>query len=330
VDNQYENITLYDYAVSFAEEHPPQNIDRYLTGLGWQAEDGLLVHSGSADVYAENLTKTGYLVVPAGNSLEGFVSLHDLQGNPIAMPKTGEVVLSNSLARDLDLQVGEKLHLRSENLGAVEVTLSAVCENYIGSYVYLSPQTYYDQLGRLPEYKTLYVMAHPGADPFEEGVTLSDHEDVSTVTINAADRSRSSAMLQRLDLIVIVVVVFAAALAFVVLYNLTNINITERVREIATVKVLGFYQNETAAYVFREMVLLCFGGGLVGLLMGKALHAFVMAQVDVEGMYFPTQVAASSYLIAFVLTMVFALLITTALRGRLKKIDMAESLKSIE
>ena len=122
----------------------------------------------------------------------------------------------------------------------------------------------------------------------------------------------------------------AAALAFVVLYNLTNINITERVREIATVKVLGFYQNETAAYVFREMILLCFGGGLVGLLMGKGLHAFVMAQVDVEGMYFPTQVSPASYLMAFALTMVFALLITTALRGKLKKIDMAESLKSIE
>ena len=330
VDNQYDNITLYDYAVSFTEEQTPAEAGLFLTDLGWQAEDGLLVHSGSADVYSENLSKTGYLVVPAGNSVEGFVSLHDLEGVPIPMPQQDEVVLSNSLARDLGVQVGEKLRLRSTDMGTLEVTLSAICENYIGSYVYVSPQTYQHQLGRLPEYKTLYVMAHQGADPYEEGVVLSEPEGVSTVTINEADRTRSSNMLNRLDLIVIVVVLFAAALAFVVLYNLTNINITERVREIATVKVLGFYQNETAAYVFREMILLCFGGGLVGLLMGKALHAFVMAQVDVEGMYFPTQVAPASYLTAFVLTMVFALLITTALRGKLKKIHMAESLKSIE
>ena len=330
VNNQYDHITLYDYAVTFDRQQTGQQADEYLRGLGWQAQDGLLVHSGSADIYSDHISKNGYLVVPAQGSLEGFVSLHDLEGNPIPMPQSGQVVLSNSLARDLSAEVGDRLRLRSGNMGTVEVTLSAICENYIGSYAYLSPQTYQTQLNSQPEYKTLYVMARPNADPYQEGVLLSEPDKVTSVTINAVDRVRSSSMLDRLDLIVIVVVVFAGALAFVVLYNLTNINITERVREIATVKVLGFYHNETAAYVFREMVLLCFGGGLVGLLMGKGLHAFVMAQVDVEGMYFPTMVSPASYLTAFVLTMVFALLITTALRGKLKKIDMAESLKSIE
>ena len=130
--------------------------------------------------------------------------------------------------------------------------------------------------------------------------------------------------------LVVVVVVFAAALAFVVLYNLTNINITERIREIATIKVLGFYQNEVAAYVFREIKMLAAVGGLAGMLMGKALHAFVMAQVKIDNMFFPCRVAPASYIISFALTMLFTVLITRSMRPRLNRIDMAESLKSIE
>ena len=126
------------------------------------------------------------------------------------------------------------------------------------------------------------------------------------------------------------VVIFAAALAFVVLYNLTNINITERIREIATVKVLGFYQKEVAAYVFREIITLSAVGGLVGLGMGKALHAFIMLQIQVDGMFFPNRITGESYLISYVLTLVFAFVISCCMRPRLKKIHMAESLKSIE
>ena len=137
-------------------------------------------------------------------------------------------------------------------------------------------------------------------------------------------------MLSRLDYIVVVVVVCAAALAFIVLYNLTNININERIREIATIKVLGFYQNEVSAYVFREIAMLSALGSLAGLLMGKGLHAFVISQIKVDGMHFPCQVFPVSYLFAIGLTALFTLLITTSMRPRLKRIDMAESLKSIE
>lgn len=130
--------------------------------------------------------------------------------------------------------------------------------------------------------------------------------------------------------LVFVIVICAAALAFIVLYNLTNINITERIREIATIKVLVFYANELNSYVFREIFMLSVVGSLAGILMGKALHAFVMTQVQVDGMFFPSHISAFSYLISFVLAMVFTVLITCSMRPRLKKIDMAESLKSIE
>ena len=137
-------------------------------------------------------------------------------------------------------------------------------------------------------------------------------------------------MLSRLDYIVLVVVLCAAALAFIVLFNLTNINITERVREIATIKVLGFYQNEVASYVFREISILSVLGALVGLGMGKALHAFVMAQIQIDSMFFATRIAPVSYAIAFAMTLLFTTVISLGMRPRLRRIDMAESLKSIE
>ena len=131
-------------------------------------------------------------------------------------------------------------------------------------------------------------------------------------------------------LIIVIVVVCAGALAFIVLYNLTNINITERIREIATIKVLGFYQKETATYVFREIRILAAVGSLVGLGLGKALHTFVMAQVQVDGMFFPCYILPVSYVISVVLTMFFTVVITRTMHPKLDRVDMAESLKSIE
>ena len=153
---------------------------------------------------------------------------------------------------------------------------------------------------------------------------------MGAVAVNEATRDRVDSMLSRLNYIVLVVVLCAAALAFIVLYNLTNINVTERVREIATIKVLGFYQNEVAAYVFREINILSILGSLAGLGMGKALHAFVMAQIRIDSMTFSSRIAPLSYLAAFVMTLLFTAVISLGMRPRLRRIDMAESLKSIE
>ena len=248
----------------------------------------------------------------------------------ISYEGVGEVVINYGLAEDLGVSVGDRVELRDEDKGTVEVTVSDICENYIFNYIYVAPATYEEQLGCVPEFKTLYVLAHDGADPYEEGVTLTEGDGIANVSVNYATRENLSNTLSRLDYIVIVIVFCAGALAFIVLYNLTNINIAERIREIATIKVLGFYQNEVATYVFREIKILSAVGSLAGILMGKALHAFVIAQIQVEMMFFPTKINLSSYLLSLGLTMLFTELITLGMRPRLKKINMAESLKSIE
>ena len=328
-DDQFGEITLYDYAVTFQEGQTPKSAAAYLEKYGWSAEEGLLVHSGSVDVAKGSSTKSVYLVISATDSLDGFLSLHRGE-EAIPYPGDGEVVLNRGLAESLSVAQGDTVLLRSDELGELEATVSAVSDNYVFNYAYLSADTYHQQTWDWPDFNTLYVLAHEGADPYEEGALLLEDKDVGSVTVNEASRSQVDSMLSRLDYIVIVVVLCAAALAFIVLYNLTNINITERIREIATIKVLGFYQNEVAAYVFREIIILSVLGSLVGLGMGKALHAFVMEQIRIDAMFFACRISLWSYAFSFLMTMLFTVLISAAMRPRLRKIDMAESLKSIE
>ena len=328
-DDQFNEITLYDYSVTFQDGQTSESASAYLEKYGWDPEQALLVHNGSVDVLAEGGSKSVYLVASSTGSLEGFLSLHR-GGEPVAYPGVNEVVLNAGLAESLGVLPGDSVELRRGTLGSMKVTVSALCDNYVFNYAYVSPETYRSQLLEEPEYNTLYVLAHDGADPYEEGAVLLEDEDVSTVTVNAATRERVDSMLSRLDYIVVVIVLCAAALAFIVLYNLTNININERVRELATIKVLGFYQGEVAAYVFREINILSILGSLAGLGMGKALHAFVMEQIRIDAMTFACRIAPLSYGISFAMTLLFTLAISAGMRPRLRRIDMAESLKSIE
>ncbi len=326
-DEQFEKITLYDYSVTFREGQSAQEIADYLHEKGWS--EGLLTHSGNTDVVTEKGTKSVYLVIAAQGSLDGYISLRS-GDERIANPGLNEVVLNEGLAQQLDIAVGDEIRLRSDSGATMYVTVSAVCDNYVNNYAYLHPDTYARQLGEAAEYQTLFLHAHEGADPYAQGAKLADSEDVSRVSVNEASRTQVVQMMGRLDYLVLIVVVCAGALAFIVLYNLTNINITERVREIATIKVLGFYRNETASYIFREIYILAALGSLAGVLMGKALHAFVMAQVQIDAVYFPRIILPMSYVYAVALTIGFTVLISMAMQGRLHRIDMAESLKSVE
>ena len=328
-DDQFDEITLYDYAVTFQEGQTQESAKAYLEKSGWAEDQGLLVHSGSIDILTPGGSKSVYLVVSSKDSLEGFLSLHS-GGRPVAYPGEGEVVLNAGLAESLRIREGDTVQLHDSKLGSIEAVVSALCDNYVFNYAYVSAETYQKQIYETPEYNTLYVLAREGADPYEEGALLLEGEGVGAVTVNDATRERVDSMLSWLDYIVVVIVLCAAALAFIVLYNLTNINVTERIREIATIKVLGFYQNEVAAYVFREINMLSILGSLAGLGMGKALHLFVMEQVRIDAMTFACRIAPTSYLISFAMTLLFTFTISLGMRPRLKKIDMAESLKSIE
>ncbi|MDE6965041.1 MAG: ABC transporter permease, partial [Lachnospiraceae bacterium] len=210
------------------------------------------------------------------------------------------------------------------------VKVAALCETFVDNFIYINREPYEEQTGAVPEYKNAFVVVREEKDIHEAAAALSDRKNVLAVSVIEDMRERIGTMMESMDYIVILIIVCAGSLAFIVLYNLTNINITERIREIATIKVLGFYARETADYVFRENLVLTALGAVLGLGLGKWLHWFVMYNINIDMVSFKTVIMPDSYLWSIVYTFVFAMLVNGLMYFKLEKINMAESLKSIE
>lgn len=255
---------------------------------------------------------------------------------PLAIDDEG-VLISEKLATKLGVSVGDSIAIYHEDaIGNAtgegrEVRVSGIMENYVAQYVLMSPALYESTMGEAPSYATLLANVAEGDDvreAFSDDVLAMD--GVKTVTYNDETINSYRSMLKSVDSVVVVLVVAAALLAFVVLYNLTNINITERVREIATLKVLGFTPHEVNAYIYRETMLLSLIGAFVGLFLGIAMEGFVVITAEVDQVMFGREIHALSFVIAFALTMLFSVIVTLAMKFKLKKIDMVESLKSVD
>lgn len=261
--------------------------------------------------------------------LGSYIDLHTTAGEAIAYPQKGEAVICEKLSERFDLNVGDTILLCDEDRNEIRAVVSGVCENYMYNYVYLNAQTYEEAIGEI-SYRNLYVNLAEGEDAHAAGAALMKLDGVTAVNVNMDMLTRFSSMMGSMNYIVFVIIACAAALAFIVLYNLNNINITERIREIATIKVLGFYRNETAAYVFRENTVLTAIGCAVGLLLGKALHLYVMDKVDIDLMSFDIHIRAVSYLLSVLLTFAFTWVVNRMMSVKLDAINMAESLKSVD
>ena len=328
VNYQFDEITLYDIAVNFVDAQDPASQASFRADAGEGAQC-LFVHESTVDASFGDTTKSVYLVATDAQSMNGFVDLH-MDGESVALPGEGEAVISIGLSQSLGVGVGDALIVRDSDMRQTSLTVVGVFENYVYNYVFARPESFAADWGYEPEIKSAYVCVADGEDPREASARLSGLEGVASTSVNLDMRDRVNSMMENLDYIIVMVVFCAGALAFIVLYNLTNINITERTREIATVKVLGFYPRETASYVFSENMVLCVISALVGLPAGKLLHAFVMAQIKIDMMYFDVRISALSYALAIALTFVFAMFVNFALRPKLEKINMAESLKTVE
>lgn len=330
VDYQYEEITRYDASVTFQHALSRQERAAFSAVCEDNAESWLYVAEKSLDAASGGTVKTANVVCPETGSLDGFVDLHTEDKTPVAYPHDGACIISRGLAQALRLSAGDTLTLQTGDLRRTELTVEAVFENYVYHYVYLTQNTWRDVFGEAPGYEAAWVNFRQEDDAHTAAAALAGAKNAAAVSLSSDFRDRVATMMQSLRYIVLVVVIGAAALAFIVLYNLTNINITEREREIATIKVLGFYDSETNRYVFRENIILTVLGALLGLPMGKLLHAYVMAQIQIDLMCFDVRVAPLSYLISAALTLVFGLLVNLALRHKIRAVDMSRALKSIE
>lgn len=332
-DQQFQEIQTYQFGITLKNGIKDANdpsLTEFTEILDTYGGSFLPVLETTMDLQTpENLKSIHLIIVENPAQVGEYIDLHTPDKTAISYPKAGEAVICEKLAKRYRIQIGDTIHLFEENGKEVQAVVSGICENYIYNYIYLNAETYQTALGTFL-YKNVYANITKDADIHAIGAAIMKANNITAVSINADMLVRFSSMMSSMNYIVFVVIACAAALAFIVLYNLNNINITERIREIATIKVLGFYRNETAAYVFRENTALTAIGCAVGLLLGKLLHIYVMHKVDIDLMSFDVHVKAVSYLLSILLTFAFTWIVNRIMTGKLENINMAESLKSVD
>ena len=331
VTRQYDDIILYDYEITMAYDMNEEEQEIFFRDAGDDIKDAVFLYRGLAEVSGGDAIKNATLTVTDGKRLYKYIDL-SYDGEPIDYPGRGEAAINYNLARQLGgIEVGDEIKLTTSEKKELTVTVSALFDNYVDSFVFISPETCEEQLGEVPEYKSALANAPDGTDVNRCAEALThDVDGVRGVTLSTDIKERMSSMLDGLLVVVAAIILCAGLLAFIVLYNLTNINISERIREIATLKVLGFYPNEAAHYVFRENLILTGAGAVFGLGIGVALHAFVMNAIKVDMMYFKPHISFLSFAVSIVITFVFAVIVNAIMRRRIDNIDMAGALKSIE
>jgi len=332
-DRQFEEIQTYAVGVTLKDGVTKEDLslleelDQIVADNG--GDYGLAVETSMDLETADGIKSVKLIAAAEPESFGAYFDLHTPAGEPIAYPQAGEVVICNKLSERYRIRAGDTITLFNEDREELQAVVSGVCENYIYNYVYVNEETYRNATGETG-YQSVYVNLPAEADVYGVGASLMKAEHVTAVAVNRDMLLRVSRMMTSMNYIVFVIIACAGALAFIVLYNLNNINITERIREIATIKVLGFYKKETATYVFRENTVLTGIGCAVGLVLGRLLHIYVMHEVDIDMMSFDVHVEPVSYLLSILLTFVFTWLINRIMSGKLDKINMAESLKSVD
>ena len=332
MDKQFEEIYGYTAQIGLVDKVTPSELQEVTQALDENslAEGYLVCRSESMTAETDAYTVDCALQVFSDQaSMASFIHLRHRTGDgPVTLPDDG-VVLTEKLASLLDVQPGDTITLDGDS--RVEVRVADVTEHYIQHYVYMTDAYYETVFGTEPQ-RNLVLVDYPVEDAAAEDLEreLVGLDGVTSLTRMEDTREIYGSSLESVDYAVILIIVCAAALAFVVLYNLTNINITERMRELATLKVLGFHDGELSAYIYRENVILTVFGVAMGMVMGKLLHQWLILTVEIDMLMFGRQLSLISYAYAVVLTVLFSLLVNLAAHRKLKKLDMVESLKTVE
>ena len=328
VDVQFRDVTSYDLEVYFREGQDEEEQQRFREGMENFAQETFFYHQVSGEISAGDKTRDIYLMA-AGETLADFIDFH-YDDAPVSMPGVDEVLLSSGMADILNLKIGDAVKLRDPDMQELELTVSGIYENHVYNYAIVLPQTVQKQWGQEPDNQMALVKVKQGRNPNVAGAAANSLEGVANVTVSQQMAKAVNEMMSALDLVVVVVVFCAGVLAVIVLYNLTNININERIREIATIKVLGFNARETALYVFKENLVLSLFGTLFGIPLGELLLSFVLSQIQVDMIWIKPLLSDLSLLLSLALTMLSALAVDFLFYFRLDTINMAEALKSVE
>ncbi|MHC5227433.1 FtsX-like permease family protein [Enterococcus sp. LJL99] len=334
---QFDKIWHYEAVVTFKEDASKEETESYESSLAKikQLNDVM-------PLYTETLTTTNKqktaqdvpIYVPEKpESLNQFISLKDRKTKEAYKLADQGVIINEKLAKLFDYKKGDYITLKNADHQEYKLLIVAISENYTGHYAYMSP-TYYEKIfNQKPVYNTEFLK-------FDKKLTTKDEETIGKVlmengkVLNVTFLSSLSDALDdtigSLNIVIWVLIIVSGLLAFIVLYNLTNINVSERVRELSTIKVLGFYNKEVTMYVYRENITLTLIGIIIGCFFGKIVHGYVLQTVEVDMLMFSPTINWLSYLYAAAITFIFSLLVMLIIHRKLKKVDMIEALKSNE
>ena len=273
------------------------------------------------------------LMVPESlDHLNLFIDLHTrLDQRKIELPKQGAII-TEKLANLLGISPGDSVTLRTTEGTSYDIVVADIAENYLTHYIYLSPEYYEEVTGDTYQANSVLFNEKKDLDLDEKEFkeSLMENEHVLAVVLLGTLKNQFHDTLKSLDFVILVLIISAGALAMVVLYNLTNINITERIREIATIKVLGFRDGEVDSYIYRENVILTLFGTLLGLVLGLIFHRYVIHTMEIDSMMFGQNVHLVSYIWSVLLTFGFSAFVNFFMHFSLKRVNMVESLKSVE
>lgn len=332
-DNQFKKIATYHVSVELKEDASHQEENQLMQ---WMKDDKRIlnqmkIYEASVDVEANGITKAASLIVPEEpDQISEFIHLKDrLSGQKYKMSDQG-IILTEKAAALLDVGVGDFVKIKESEMKSVEAKIIAVTENYMQHKIYMTPKLYQSIYEKDSQATKIYCNTKKGVYEEKMGSDILSMEGAGSVHFTSSDVETMDDMLANLNVVVVVLIVSAGLLAFVVLYNLNNINISERRAELATIKVLGFYDIEVGKYVYRENIVLTVLGAVAGVGMGIILHRYVILTAEVDMIMFGRNIFLMSYVYSILLTLVFAVIINFIMFFQLKKIDMIESLKNTE
>ena len=332
MDTQYGDIFRYDAQITLNDglldtEHA--DIKAYLDSSD-NISEYTEIYAGSVTAESPAYSTTAYVEVFDPEDIGKFVITRAISsGDEMTLPESG-VIIDQKLSELLKVNVGDSITIDSD--GRHSAKIAGIYQNYVAHFIYLAPAAYEDIFGDEAEINTVILNLEDNSNAaceatMEEMLKL---HGVSAASRTADVKDTYMHSMERVDFVVVVVILCAAALAIVVLYNLSNINMTERIRELATIKVLGFYDIEVTTYLCRENIILTAAGIALGCVFGKYLHAWLIRSVEIDLMMFGRSTTAMSYAFSAALTVIFSAIVNVMAHVKMKGIDMIESLKSAE
>jgi len=322
---QYKDIVKYDsmYILDQEVKTIPSDLLNIFNDNG--IVNPLLINQSSYTFSFDNKTETAYLIVPSDNiAFNNYITLKNINTNKNISVNDNGVVITEKMAKLLNVNTGDMISVRSSDNVLIYLYVTDVVENYISHYIYMSSNYYKEIFGKDVSYNSIIA-----GGKVEKSVPLTEH-NVLMVNYTSDILKSFDSFILGLNKIIIMIVVFACFLAFIVLYNLTIINVSERKREIATFKVLGFYDKEVSSFIYRETFILTLFGVIIGLFLGIYLHRFIIGTSETDNVMFLRTISYLSYFLAGAITLIFSVIVQLIVNINLKKIDMIDSLKLTE